>query len=196
MLVKWAIEGRRKRAESAVPAKGVDLHRTAPSKEHPSATARDISDQQQIPQGPGKPETTAQSPLLTAELDRLHFQSSNALAKSSENDNDRAFRRIEAEEMASSLRDDKLMNMSGMPQIHRHNSYQSTGEGTHALTKENIQKFTHDHGADPSHHRKERAVDDSSSVVLEPSRSVQSTLHRPSLKSLHESDRTITPRNP
>ncbi|PSN63467.1 hypothetical protein BS50DRAFT_679732 [Corynespora cassiicola Philippines] len=147
MLVKWAIEGRRKLAKLSASGKDQDLRggtsTPAPAKARPSATAQKHSDQRQISHAPVASETPAPLPALTAELDRLHFESNAALAKSSETDGERALRRIEAEEMATSLRDDKLLSLTGPspPPVHRHNSYQGVEGPTHALTSENVQKL-------------------------------------------------------
>lgn len=118
MLVKWAIEGRRKGAKAS-PSKTVedrhsDASAPAPSRGPPGARGAQTRDAPQIAQHPGASETPAQSPSLTAELDRLRYERSAALAKSSETADDRAMRRIHAEEKASSLRDDKLLSLTGM----------------------------------------------------------------------------------
>ena len=141
MLVKWAIEGRRKLAKISGSENG------QASKPHPSATADVLKDQQQIAQLSANSETPAQSPVLTAEpdtsernmaeLDRLRFQSNAIAVKSSESNSDRAFRRIEAEEMASSLRNEKLLSLAGRQA--RSHSYQGS-PATHALTQENLEK--------------------------------------------------------
>lgn len=194
MLVKWALE-RRKHAKTSLSPNGSDLphlHGTAPPKDNPSATAKNYSDQQQISQLPVRSETTAQSPALTAELDRLHYQSNTALAKSSESYEDRTKRRIDADEMASSLRNGKLLSLSGESQIHSHNSYQGTGGPTHALTQENMQKFAHEQDPEAATRRECGEHEESSSLTLDPRSGTESNLHRPSLD-YRESDRTVTP---
>ncbi|KAF2118368.1 putative histidine kinase HHK6p [Lophiotrema nucula] len=198
MLVKWAIEGKRKlTAKTPVSGKG-DQHGTAPSapSTHPGAKARKLNDQPQISEVSVKSETTAPSPALTAELDRLHFESKATLAKSTETDVDRALRRIQAEEKASSLRDDKLMSLSGS-EAHRHPNFQGGEEGpTHALTLENIQKFVHEQEAEPTHPHSTHEPDQFSSIALEPrSRSDSRTGDpRPSPAGHRDSERTVTPR--
>lgn len=186
MLVKWALENHRRKLAKT--------YRTGPSKDNPSATAQKHHDQPQIFQLAAKSETTAPNPAWTAELDRLHFESNAALAKSSESDETRTLRRIEAEELASNLRDDKLLSLTGGSQIHRHDSYQAAGGPTHALTQENMQKLAHEQDAEPAPHRKPREQDASSGVALE-SQSRSRSAQRPSLTDARwrESERTVTP---
>ncbi|KAF2468202.1 uncharacterized protein BDR25DRAFT_58603 [Lindgomyces ingoldianus] len=202
MLVRWALEGRKKLAKMPI-SRTVEDHQPAstPTKDKPNTPARPSNDQQQIFQHPTAPETVAQYPALTADLDRLHFESNAALAKTEETDGDRALRRIEAEEMASNLRDDKLLSWAGPPRIHRHHNYQGAGGPTHELTQENMQKFTHEREGEPTHPRRAREHDANSSVAMEPrsrseSRARDSPSLRPSLSDvrLRESERTVTPR--
>lgn len=111
----------------------------------PSPTAQNPRDHlPQIAQPPTS--ETAASPALTAQLDRLHYQSDTALAKSSETDGDRALRRIYAEEMASSLRDDKLLSLTGPDRLHPINGLDSVPKLP--LTHENVQKL--DKEAEPA----------------------------------------------
>jgi hypothetical protein len=118
MLVKWAIEGRRKAAKAKPSTNVNDQHVDVPSidnlggKDHPQATG-----------SPVEPETTAQA--LTAQLDRLHFENDAALARSSESDGDRAMRRIQAEERDTMLRNDKLLSLTGL-----HDSARTAGRGS------------------------------------------------------------------
>jgi hypothetical protein len=198
MLVKWALEGKRKAAKTSVFGSDLHVHGAAPERP-PSTTSRKINDQQQIFQLPVKSETTAEDPALTAELDRLHFQSDAALAKSSEDNEDRTMRRFQAEEMASSLRDDKLLSISGAPQIHRHHSYEDAGGPSMPLTQENMQKFAHEQDVEPALHRMfpEPGVSANASVGLDSNDQSEST-HRPSLREarLRDSERTVTTASP
>ncbi|KAF2736663.1 hypothetical protein EJ04DRAFT_432537 [Polyplosphaeria fusca] len=204
MLVKWAIEGRRKFAKTLYATSGkVDDQRggtgiSTPPKQPPPTAAQSSNDRRGGYPFSTKTETPAQSPVLTAELDRLQFERTTALAKSSESSDDRALRRFQAEEMASSLRDDKLLSLVSGPQIHRGKSYQGEHAGgeeggpTHALTQENVQRLTQEgevvHG---------RPQDDKSSIVVLPSSSNGRTEQpaRPVLSDrFRESDMTVTPR--
>lgn len=228
-MVKWALEGRRKAAK-APPSPCAEDQRggastSAPTNASPSATAKSSHDQRAIPPSLVKSETAASDPsslTTAAELDRLHFQSSAALAKSSETDVDRALRRIHAEEMASSLRDDKLLSLTGAdaPQIHRRSSHQTQGGKANnnnkmavhdgvvvddenqvsqlPLTQENMQKLELDNEpAVVSLRNKQRHRDEDSSLAMEPpsrSESVRDQSVRPSLQDARafESDRTVT----
>jgi CheY-like chemotaxis protein len=82
MLVKWAIEGKRKVATAMPPAQSspeANWSETVQAAE-PDATARAISSQ----------------------LDRLSYENDTALARSSESDGDRVMRRIHAQYVTSS----------------------------------------------------------------------------------------------
>lgn len=198
MLVKWAIEGRRKLAKSS-QSKNVEDHPRRLSTSAPSTNARSSAttqpnDQPQISQLPVASETTVQAPALT-ELDRLHFENDTALARSNETNGDRALRRIHAEEMASSLRDDKLLSLTG-PELHRHGSYQEE-QSKLPLTQENMQKLENE--AEPDVSSKPRQHNKNWSVAMQHSGQDESTtrdssLARPSLTELRmrDSEQTVT----
>jgi hypothetical protein len=181
MLVKWALERRK-------PVIAKTYLSTDPST-NPSATGHS-KDQPQISQLRAKSETAAPYPAATAELDRLHHRSNAATVKSNEGDEDHTLRQIEAEELASNSRDDKLLSLSGGQQIHRQSSYQAEGP-THALTQENMQKLAHERDAEPTHPRLLQELEPSS-VGLRPGSWSRST--RPSLTGAHqrESEKTVT----
>jgi hypothetical protein len=197
MLVKWAIEGRRKLAKTSQSRNAKDLQRglstSAPSTKSRISATPQLNDRPNISQLPDEPETTVQEPALTV-LDRLHFESDAALAKSTETNGDRALRRIHAEEMASSLRDDKLLSMTG-PQVHRHGSYQEE-QSQLPLTQENVQKLENKADADVAN---ENRQPDADSTGIEPASRTQgktrdSSIARPSLTELrmHDSEQTVT----
>ncbi|KAF2707502.1 hypothetical protein K504DRAFT_383136 [Pleomassaria siparia CBS 279.74] len=176
MLVKWAVEGRRKLAKKAVSKKEQDLPSPLVPRPDPGTRAKNLKDQQQIHQDAVESETPVQFPALTA--DRLHFQRTAVAVKSSESDGDRAMRRIEAEEMASSLRDDKLLSLTGL-QVNRSHSYQGPPP-THALTQENLEKqLGHDEHA--THSRKSSSENGGNSMSVRPSSLIP-----------RDSERTIT----
>ncbi|KAF2030019.1 hypothetical protein EK21DRAFT_66550 [Setomelanomma holmii] len=160
MLVKWAIEGRRKAAKAKPSANVHDRQRGA-STSAPSSRDSD-KDPPQIAGLPAESETTAQA--LTAQLDRLHFEEDAALARSSETYGDRAMRRIHAEERDTMLRDDKLLSLTG-PQLPRHNSHQGReSEPSMPLTEENIEKLVHEQDVDTNVPRKQKSDVDSMAV--------------------------------
>ena len=204
MLVKWAIEGRRRLAKLSLPGNVEDQRHhasaPAPSSTRPSARA---TDQSQISHLPAPSETTAPKSSLTAELDRLHYESNAALAKSSETADDRAMRRIHAEEKASSLRDDKLLSLTGAG-AHGQGMYQGNEQPQLPLTQENMQKLEQE--AEPAGSRQARDMGKHSNgdMEVEPlSRS--DSMHRtrgsgslrPSLQEAQKlSEQTVTGRGP
>jgi hypothetical protein len=190
MLVKWAIEGRRKTAKTKPSTNDNDRQEraTTPSKKAPSAKNRP-----QIAGSSAETETTAQA--LTARLDRLHYKNDTALARSSESDGDRAMRRIDAMERDTMLRDDKLLSLTG-PDLLRHNSSQEReAQPSMPLTEENIEKFVHAQDGD-SKTLRVRSSDQASNEVNQPHSTIDSRVGkvRPSLAEarLRESEQTVT----
>ena len=140
-------------------------------------------------------ETTAQA--LTAELDRLHYQSDAAFARSNENEGERAMRRIHAEERDTKLRDEKLLSLVG-PQLIRHNSSQGPqSEPSMPLTEANIEKLVHEQDVDSPITRKAGSPDEVNSNRTNNAHSMsntrQSTLTRPGLQQSrhHDSEQTV-----
>lgn len=194
MLVKWAIEGRRKTANAKSSIKVADRHGNSTPSATDSVSAEGHS---QISSQPDRPETTASA--LTAQLDRLHYQSDAAFARTSENEADRALRRIQAEERDTKLRDDKLLSLTG-PQLHRHGTAQGRqSEPTMPLTEENMERFSHVQDGDVVPRKSAESPDARSDVVNQPHSRTQSRAEplapRPSLSEsrLRESQQTITP---
>jgi hypothetical protein len=198
MLVKWALEGRRKTAKDKPPANDSDRHRVA-SIAAPSAIASFSANPH--PQTPGasvESETTAQA--LTAELDRLHYQSDTAFVRSNEDESERAMRRIHAEERDTKLRDEKLLSLVG-PQLIRHNSSQGRAyaDPSMPLTEANIEKLVHEQDGD-SHIAKKAVPPDEvdsnkAANAHSMTKNIQSTLSRPGLQERHrESEQTIAER--
>jgi len=195
MLVKWAIEGRRKTAKIRLSTNEDDRHGGA-STSAPFSTARPSGkDRPEIAGLPVESETTAQA--LTAQLDRLHFEEDAALARSAESDGDRALRRIQAEERDTMLRDDRLLALTG-PDLLRHNSHNGSKEAepTMPLTEENIEKLVHGQEGN-SHAQRKHSVDDGDSNIV--NHSIPDSRHskgllRPSLTDSRqrESEQTIT----
>ncbi|KAF1912413.1 hypothetical protein BDU57DRAFT_458502 [Ampelomyces quisqualis] len=197
MLVKWAIQGRRKTAKTILSTSEDDRH-GGTSTSAPFSTARPSGkDQPEIAGLQVEPETTAQA--LTAQLDRLHFEEDAALARSAESDGDRALRRIQAEERDTMLRDDKLLALTG-PDLLRHKSQNGSdeAEATMPLTEENIEKLVHGQEGS-SHAPRKRSVDDGDSNAVNSSITnsrLQKVLSRPSLTDSRQrdSEQTITTR--
>ena len=198
MLVKWAIEGRRKTAKSQPSTNDSDQHGAAFKSAPASSASLSAKDHPQVPGIPVEPETTAQA--LTAQLHRLHYQSDAAFARTTEDEGDRAMRRIHAEERDTKLRDDKLLSLGG-PQLTHHSSSQGVEtEPTMPLTEENIEKLVHEQGdTDSTVARNLNSPDASSSIVNQAqsrSDSRQQLLARPALSEvrMRDSEQTITER--
>jgi CheY-like chemotaxis protein len=82
---------------------------------------------------------------LASRLSRVQFGSDNALAFGSESDNQRVLRRLQSEEKASSLRDDKMLNLAANSRSHHHDvSEREKAEhredlgASHPLTRDNL----------------------------------------------------------
>lgn len=161
-----------------------------------SVSAKDRS---QITSQPDRPETTASA--VTAQLDRLHYQDDAAFVRTSENEADRALRRIQAEERDTKLRDDKLLSLTG-PELHRYGTAQGReNEPTMPLTEENMERFTHAQDGDAISRRPTESPEAGSGVVNQPhNRSqgrVEQLMSRPSLSEsrVRGSQQTITSRD-
>ncbi|KAK4565568.1 hypothetical protein LTR86_004185 [Recurvomyces mirabilis] len=130
MLVKWAIEGKRKRAEAAasnVMGSGdPKMKRPTPNRNKSSFLSEGS--------------TVSPQDQLTSELDRLEAYHRNAFARSSEAPGDIAIRRQKAEEKAITLRDDVLLEAGEDPKTKTGKSHGGSDTG-HALTTENMEKF-------------------------------------------------------
>ncbi|KAI6890355.1 hypothetical protein KC334_g14818, partial [Hortaea werneckii] len=139
MLVRWAIEGKRKRAEASRASSS--LSRPPLGRAPSSFTSENAS--------------TSPADHLSSELDRLDYMQQAAAARSSETPSDKAMRQQRAEEKAMALRDDALRQSAEDPKTQfgraiRKESYEkrSGGEGTatngpgNALTVENMQKHS------------------------------------------------------
>lgn len=203
MLVKWAI-ARRKTAKTKPTTNGIDRHSTSSASAPISSDGQSAKDLPQVAGLPVRSETTAQA--LTAQLDRLHYQNDAAFARTTEDEGDRAMRRIQAEERDTKLRDDKLLSMVE-PQLIRHDNHHPQGqqnEESMPLTEENIEKLVHEQeeGEPPHHppHRSNSIFDGNSSIMANRPDSGRESRHahqlglRPSLHDmrLRESEQTVT----
>jgi hypothetical protein len=154
MLVKWALEGRRKAARETPCTNNQDRR----SKTEPNpGNSLSASDHPRTAGMSLESETTAQA--LTAELDRLHYQSDAAFARSSENEGERAMRRIHAEERDRKLRDEKLFSLVGPQLLHHEAAEGPHSEPSMPLTEENIEKLVHEQDGDSVGARKSASPD-------------------------------------
>jgi len=218
MLVKWAIKGRHKRqqllkrASSGQPTTQTDAaaqkaRRSSPAAE-PTTAAKAAA--------PPPPQHGA----LEMQLGRIAYQSSAALGRASETDNDREVRHMQQEEKAASLRDDKLLALGSDVRRHQpglsgaRDAQHDHGYPTHPLTAENIVRMArlreqhegwrdhgdgdggNDHHGDDDDEQRQSEVTDSSLAVADddgsPWRSFKAP-SRPSIKDIrqNESERTI-----
>lgn len=155
MLVKWAIEGRRKRQEAQQEAM-VPPSPTATVK--PATRRNQSSFTSQI--------SEALDPTLSSELDRLEFAHRAAAERSSESVNERALRHLQAEEKAIILRDDALIQSGENPKARLGRRISEDGhirrgsqDASHALTAENMEKL-----AEKEQSAQNEATDEVSSV--------------------------------
>lgn len=137
MLIKWAIEGRKKRAVLASnPSQKSGKSKRPVGVRNNSSFASDASSM-----------STPQEQLVS-KLDRIEFAHRAALEHASETASDRAMHLQEAEEKAIALRDDVLLESGDDPKtrlgrgvsdestLHEHDFAEST-----ALTMENMELF-------------------------------------------------------
>jgi len=179
MLVKWAIEGRRK-SSKIKPFKDKD-EQYGRGAQHASTSAANLSVKDLIRSPDSQAESTETiAQVLTASLDRLKYQRDATFTKTTEDEGDRAMRRIDAEERDTKLRDEKLLSLV-RPQVMRHNQFQGQDHDfSMPLTEENMEKLSHEQDGDSCAPQKEGSVDQesmnfSSTVDQPPSRSESRT---------------------
>lgn len=193
MLVKWAIEGRRKAAKTSFTVNDSDRQTSAPTTSEKRSSAKKHA---QKKGSADEPETTAHA--LTAQLDRLHFENDAMLARSAESDGDTAMRRIRAMERDTMLRDDKLLSLSGPEQLSHNSLKERQNQPSMPLTEENIEKLVHAQEGDSK--RPHHNSDNESNEVNQPHSTVDSGAGkiRPSLTEtrLRESQQTVTRASP
>ena len=135
-IVKWVLEGRRKRAELAKRAvKQSKAHRRPPGPRNLSSFAS---------------ESSARSPeeQISSGLDRLDFAHRAAFQRSSESAGDIALRKEQLDEKAMSLRNDALLESAEDPRSRLGRGISDEGprsdeetSSANALTTENMQKL-------------------------------------------------------
>ncbi|OQO00447.1 hypothetical protein B0A48_13796 [Cryoendolithus antarcticus] len=173
MLVKWALEGRRKRA--IAERNGISSLRPNVSREQTSHTSGTGS------LGSGE----SPEEHLSRELDRLEYTQRHALERISESANDTAMRQQRAEEKAMTLRDDLLVESGedprkrlgrGLSEQNVHDAEERQfASGSHALTAANMHKLDVASDRPVNKFRHKASVDRSSSVAAEVGDGVRST---------------------
>ncbi|KAF1835414.1 putative histidine kinase HHK6p [Decorospora gaudefroyi] len=195
MLVKWAIEGRRKTAPGKPPTNDNDRHGVATMSAPSPIASFSAGDQPRTTSMSVEPETTARA--LTLHLDRLHYQTDAALARSNEDEGERAMRRIHAEERDTKLRDEKLLSLVE-PQLIRHSNTQGRESWpSMPLTEANIEKLAHEQDGDSPTMRKAGSPDEMESNKAHNAHSVSKDTQAPSTRPglqdrRYESEQTIT----
>ena len=151
MLIKWAIEGKRKRAEIAKSPPSAKLQRPSNSRHGSSFTMSDSS-------------TQSPQEQLNSSLDRLEAYHRQAIERSSTAPGDDALRRQQAEEKAISLRDDALIESGEDPKskVGRGEGHDTTASGQQALTAENMEKLAGSSGDRVSQLKRKGTLGDTS----------------------------------
>lgn len=135
MLVKWAIEGRRKRAELRSAGQKSHARRPKTSRNQSSFSGSSLQNAQDH---------------MASELDRLEYANRAAFVRSSENEGDSAMRHQQAEEKAITLRDDVLIESGEDPKTKLGRGFSDDGhhdrnnlnlDGDHKLTTANMEKL-------------------------------------------------------
>ncbi|KAK4550066.1 hypothetical protein LTR36_003033 [Oleoguttula mirabilis] len=179
MLVKWAIEGKRKRAELAkdpgrLQRPGAGAHSSSFTSDNGSSKSHEE---------------------VYSQLDRRDYANRAAAERSAESTGDSAIRHQKAEEKAISLRDDALIESGGN---HKTRVGRGVTDGNHerekdtssttALTAENMQRLAAtDRSANRVAKLRHKASNDSSLVVMvgEDGQTSQTHSHRSNLNSAH-----------
>jgi len=195
MLLKWAVEKKRKAALSSSPAvspRAVEI----PQPQLPTAPPKTVA-QKESSATVDMPTAQGASDILATKLNKLNFQNDTVFARSAETPESRSMDRLRNEEKAMQLRDQQLFASAATPKkllgVLGESSSQDDGSETQtsALTRENIEKLTR-HA--PLDHVTHPDVDTSSLDVTVDS-SAQQRLGRPSIGTRMKSDgdKTVLP---
>jgi CheY-like chemotaxis protein len=198
MLLKWAVEKKRKAALFSSPAVSPGVVEV-PQPRLPSALSRGLSQKEtkssvdpSVPRkGQGAPD------VLATKLNKLNFQSDTAFARSAETAESRSMDRLRNEEKAMQLRDQQLFASAATPKkLLGVVGETTTQEGVtetqpSKLTRENIEKLTRNTPMD----RVAQADVDTSSLDVTVDSNVPQRPGRPSMGSRMKSDgdKTILP---
>lgn len=168
MLLKWAVKGRRKerpltRNESVSLDPEYSIEGTNDYEDNSGAksslhAATTVDTSKQTTNNTNSPEIRSQKQRtnlstvlsgsdLEAELNRLDYADVNSLAKASETTSQRHDRRLEIEEKASSLRDDKFLSVSISPKMQHQPS--SVNSSLSPSEKEKRAVYRADHASHP-----------------------------------------------
>lgn len=157
MLVKWALAKnlRTDKSKSLLGARsdggGLSLG-ISPAQEGEMTSSQSNQTAPSRPSITSRIQTALEIQRLQEDMGRLEYQNTATLEKSLESNVDRAMKVEKAEEMASSLRDDKLLSVSAGPPPCRSTSdiaiesARRKGSASHALTRENISRLSQQDG--------------------------------------------------
>ncbi|THY75273.1 hypothetical protein D6C87_00535 [Aureobasidium pullulans] len=200
MLLKWAVEKKRKAALSP-PSVATQTPKPAGNpQDHPqSGPSRDTAHEEQQPDTEIRPTTSEQraSDVLSTKLNKLNFQNDSVFARSAETAESRSMDRLRNEEKAMQLRDQQLFASAATPKkllgIPAETATQDsvTDDQPSKLTRENIEKLTRN---GPLDHVVQPDVDTSSLDVTVDS-IAQHRTGRPSIGARMKSDgdKTVLP---
>jgi len=194
MLLKWAVEKKRKAGLSsspAVAARAVDVPQPALPKNVAQKERKTSEDSLTPKKGQGA------SDVLATKLNKLNFQSDSVFARSAETAESRSMDRLRNEEKAMQLRDQQLFASAATPKKllgvlgDTATQEEATETRPSALTRENIEKLTRNA---PLDHVTQPDVDTSSLDVTVDS-NAQSRPGRPSMGTRMKSDgdKTVLP---
>lgn len=156
MLVKWALEARKGRGAPTSVSGSPMQQRTAVLLREDSKSPQDDSSAQSSDMEKAPPPRRDHRDYaritrhLSDRLQSIDFANQSALSRSAGTENDRETRRAQAEEKASSLRDDKLLNMGDDPRKQQHPGVSERqkgevrgldGKSSQRLTRENMELF-------------------------------------------------------
>lgn len=133
MLIKWALESRKRRNDPSTVPHHITLIGTQSSAK-PAKLTKDDS----------LPDSISSS--MSSGDGREKFYKEAAIAKTTETEDASRHRRAEQEERAMFLRDDRLLSVAQDPRLNRHHSNEGEHHAaslrpSHALTKENVESY-------------------------------------------------------
>jgi CheY-like chemotaxis protein len=160
MLVKWAIEGKKKRTE--LRSNPAALKTRPPNPRAANSFASESS-------------TTLQTPQeqMLGHLERMEYAHRAAIEQSAESEGDRSLRQLQAEEQAIALRDHELIEAGEDPRSKLGNvgkGYGDDGLGEEqpstALTTENMSKFAQNNRVHTMARTESGLLEDNSSSAM------------------------------
>ncbi len=189
MLVKWAIEGERRKTAKTQPSTMDEVLRIRAASSDPKVMLGSSLSTNNRQDPLAEPETTAQ--VLGTQLG--HLDHLPAFART-EDEGDRTLSRIQAQERDTKSRDDKLLSLVGIDQ---NSSKDQETSAYMPLTEENIEKLVHgQEDAESSVQQAWTLQGANSSTAKEPRNTLdgkQEAPTRPALREMRlDSEQTVT----